>query len=573
MINYACVTLGASFTAHSLQCPPPADFASAITPVLHPTQVDGHYAAADRPLPEGESEDWFVIDLGRERTIHELEIEWYAVCEVGIDFTLEWQQRAAWSVCLRETAGDIEAHGRRYRKALEQPVVGRYFKFRLRQAQGQNRLLIRRFALLGPGVLPKRILMLAPDSYMIDRRILQEARSLIGRGYRVTLLSGFECAEEQHYVADGIEIHRYIYDWDDERLKKIRSHLPQNERLIRWVNQFFMRVAKHLLPVSPFDVFVTERARQFPSDVVHVHDLPCLKYGVSLSQEWGVPLVFDTHEIYPEQDSLSPRQQRQLRRQERRFLPQTQLFVTINEAVADWYQNQYGRRPLVLMNCADSLDAERMDAGRERLRRAANLPASCRVVLYQGWMSAERNLDTLVQATAQLPEDTYLVLIGYGAYEPVLQALCTGQPWHDRVRFLGRIEPDDILMFTAGADVGMIPYLPIDLNHHLCSPNKFFEYLQVGVPVVAHDLPFFREMAQTYGVVTVGDLSTVEGMGEVLKALLADGARLQEMRRACQKASQTLTWEVEVQKLLDAYMQVAAPDALVKPGVPGMSAN
>jgi glycosyltransferase involved in cell wall biosynthesis len=185
-------------------------------------------------------------------------------------------------------------------------------------------------------------------------------------------------------------------------------------------------------------------------------------------------------------------------------------------------------------------------------------------------MSAERNLDTLVRVTAQLPEDTYLVLIGYGAYEPVLQALCADQPWHDRVRFLGRIEPDDILMFTAGADVGMIPYLPIDLNHRLCSPNKFFEYLQVGVPVVAHDLPFFREMAQTHGVVTVGDLSTVEGMGEVLNALLADDARLQKMRDACRKASLTLTWEVEVQKLLDAYVQVTTPDAPVKPGVAGM---
>ncbi len=570
MINHACVTLGARITAHSLQCPPPADFASAITPVLNPRQADGHYAAADRPLPEGENEDWFVIDLGHERTVYELEIEWYAESEAGVNFTLEWQRGTAWSVCLSETLGDVVARDRCYRRALDQPVTGRYFKFRLHKAQGQNRLLMRRFALLGPGVLPKRILMLAPDNYMIDRRILQEARSLIGRGYRVILLSGFECAEEQHYIADGVEVHRYAYDWDDERLKKIRSRLPQNERLIRWVNLFFMRVVKHLLWVSPFDAFVVARARQFPSDVVHVHDLPCLKYGVSVSEEWGVPLVFDTHEIYPEQESLSPRQQGQLRRQERRFLPRTQLFVTINEAVADWYQQKYGRRPLVLMNCADRLDAARLAEGRERLRAAVDLPTSSRVLLYQGWMSAERNLNTLVRATALLPEDIYLVLIGYGAHEPVLRTLCDDQPWRDRVRFLGRIEPDEILMYTAGADVGVIPYLPVDLNHYLCSPNKFFEYLQVGVPVVAHDLPFFREMAETHGVVTVGDLSTVESMGAVLNALFADGARLDEMRRSCQKASLILTWEVEVQKLLDAYVQVAFPDAVGELGASGV---
>ena len=107
MINYACVTLGARIAAHSLQCPPPSDFTSAIMPVLNPAQADGQYAAADRPLPEGENEDWFVIDLGQERLIHELEIEWYAACEIGTDFILEWQQHGVWSVCLGETAGEM----------------------------------------------------------------------------------------------------------------------------------------------------------------------------------------------------------------------------------------------------------------------------------------------------------------------------------------------------------------------------------------------------------------------------------------------------------------------------------
>ena len=72
--------------------------------------------------------------------------------------------------------------------------------------------------------------MLSPDCYMIDRRILQEARSLLGQGYRVTLLSGFESPREEHYVQDGIEIHRYQYDWDDERIKQLRPRIG-NRRL------------------------------------------------------------------------------------------------------------------------------------------------------------------------------------------------------------------------------------------------------------------------------------------------------------------------------------------------------
>ena len=90
------------------------------------------------------------------------------------------------------------------------------------------------------------VLMLAPDCYMIDRRILQEARALTRSGYRVTLLSGFECPREEHYLQDGIAIHRYTYDWDDERLKKLRACLPASPLLQRWLNKTFMWTARRL---------------------------------------------------------------------------------------------------------------------------------------------------------------------------------------------------------------------------------------------------------------------------------------------------------------------------------------
>ena len=135
--------------------------------------------------------------------------------------------------------------------------------------------------------------MLAPDCYMIDRRIVQEARALTRSGYRVTLLSGFECPREEHYLQEDIAIHRYTYDWDDERLKKLRACLPASPLLQRWLNKTFMWTARRLLYASPFDTFVLSKARQYVADIIHVHDLPCLKYGVQLAAEWGALLVFD----------------------------------------------------------------------------------------------------------------------------------------------------------------------------------------------------------------------------------------------------------------------------------------
>ena len=417
-----------------------------------------------------------------------------------------------------------------------------------------------------------KILMLVPDCQMIDRRVLQQARSLTLAGHAVTLISGFECAKAEEYdwqVADSpwrsVHIVRCQYDWDDQRLKAIRARLPDNDKLKKWVNVAWMRGVSRLLHLKPFDTYVIAQAERFPADVVHVHDLPVLKHGVHLAKRWGVPLVFDAHEIYYEQDVLPPKIQRRQRREERRCVPKLSLFITVNDAIADHYNNLYGVRPLVLMNCADRPEPGFNATSRADLRRAAGLPIDAVVVLYQGWISPERNIMTLVQATEHLTPESFVVVIGYGDYEKQLHAELEHKPWKNRVRFLGRVEPDRILAMTAGADVGVIPYLPIDLNHKYCSPNKFFEYVQTGVPVVAHDLVFFRDMGRRYGVVQVGDLSTPTGMAKAINSLLQDRAGLEKMRQACGVAAQTLNWETESRKLLAAYEKIAP---VARPRVP-----
>jgi len=402
-----------------------------------------------------------------------------------------------------------------------------------------------------------RVLMMVPDCQMIDRRVLQQGRTLVEAGYEVVLLAGFECAKAEEYDWHGVRVVRCQFDWDDTRLRAIRAKLPDNDRLKGLVNKLWMKVIVRGLSIKPYDTFVLAQGRRSRADVVHVHDLPLLKHGVILSREWGVPLVFDAHEIYYEQECLPPRVQRRLRREERRGVPRTALFSTVNEAIALHYEKLYGRKPMVLLNCADRPAAGFDAESRELLRKKAGLASDAGVVLYQGWISGERNLTTLVRAAEFLPAGSYLVMIGYGAHEADLRAIVEGKAWADKVRFLGRVEPEDILPLTAGADVGVIPYLPIDLNHELCSPNKFFEYVQSGVPVVAHDLVFFRGMKEKYGVVEVGDLSNPAGMAQAINSLAADSGTLKSMRGACARAAEELNWEVEGKKLLAAYRNLS----------------
>lgn len=402
------------------------------------------------------------------------------------------------------------------------------------------------------------ILMLCADCYMIDRRVLQQAQTLMQAGHRVTLLSGFECQEDQDYVDDGLDIHRYAYRFEFPVVDYIRSLLPRGDRPTAFAKRAINSLRIRMGVETSFDKFVWRRAKHYRADVVHVHDLDMLRHGLKAAKAWDVPLVFDAHEIYYEEDELDLRTRRWLEQDEKRGLPQVDLFITVNHLIADYYENKYARRPLVLLNAPYRPKPGFDSRSRELLRERAGLGPTAKVALFQGWFSEERNLFNLMKAVKYFPDDAYLALIGYGEFEVQMRELWETLPWRDRIRFLGEVEFDDLLELTAGADVGVIPYLPTCLNSILCSPNKFFEFTNAGVPFVSHRLPFFEEVGGKHGIVLTGDFTSPEGFALPLVTLLRNDALRNQMHDNAVKASEELCWQVEGEKLLAAYEPVLA---------------
>ena len=389
----------------------------------------------------------------------------------------------------------------------------------------------------------KHILMICPDAQMIDRRVLQTARSLTADGWHVDLVSGMECAEEEHYELDGIDVHRYVFDWHDPRVDWLSRLRPRAQRPVQKALEWYQRRGQHLRRDNTFDHFVSRKLEPFRPDLVYVHDLPFLEYGHRLAKRHHVPLVFDAHEIYYEQDSLPVEARRKLEQVERKRIRDVDAFLTVNEFIASWFQDKYpGIETMSVHNALPGFDPPDRGAARARLEALTGFGPDDVIVLYQGWISAERNLDTMVAAMAHVAPEVKLAVVGYGDHVEQLRTVATSGR-DGAVRFLGRMEQVDLLAITPGADLGVIPYLPIDLNHELCSPNKFFEFVQNGVPVLAHRSPFFLAMSERLGVVSTGDMSTPESFAAALAALVAAPERLSTMREACGRHRELLAWE------------------------------
>lgn len=399
----------------------------------------------------------------------------------------------------------------------------------------------------------RRVLMISTDHLMIDRRILQEAESLRNAGYEVEILAGFECSKAEDYLWRGIRISRFVFDWSDARAQQLLRFVKhRNNRL--WHHLF--RATRKMLTIATgitsFEHFVLRQVMERQFDVLHVHDYPLLRVGVEAKRRRGCALIYDAHELYYAQAVLPVATRRRYRRRESRLIHSADVTITVNPYIAGMMARDYGcPLPKVLLNAAPCISQEQPA---RNLRARLGISQQAQIVLYQGWMSPERGIDALVRAAAHFPANIHLVLIGYGECEAELKAISREQGTDDgRVIFMGRIEPELLASLTCEADLGVIPYRPVDLNHLYCSPNKLFEFAVAGLPFLANDLPFLRDVAQEFGFGIIANLDNPESIAEAITCAFADPTRFAALKAAARAAGTRLNWDIEGKKLLEIY--------------------
>lgn len=245
--------------------------------------------------------------------------------------------------------------------------------------------------------------------------------------------------------------------------------------------------------------------KQLAPDVIHCHDLPALPLGLMVKLRLRCRLVYDAHEIYEEVPQASKGHRWRCRVVLKVCQRYVDMFITINNSIADWYADNYPKLPraIVIMN-ATRISPER-PAYDGRLHRAANLPVSARILLYQGGFSTHRGLEALVRSAAHLPDKWFLVMMGWGSAEISLKKIAkatkdrvNGKRDSVPVRFIEPAPQHELGSWTAGATVGVIPYENTGLNHWFCTPNKLWEYPNAAVPLLVSPFPEMRMQIEEY---------------------------------------------------------------------------
>lgn len=290
-------------------------------------------------------------------------------------------------------------------------------------------------------------------------------------------------------------------------------------------------------------------------DAIWANDLDTLLPAFLMARIKSLPLVYDSHEYFTEAAGLTgrPFQRGVWLMVERAIFPRLKAVITVNEGIADAYFSRYprarGGRPLVVRNMPRMSEKAALSSvnWRERL----SIPAGAPFLIVQGaYLDKDRGVVQAVEAL-QVHTAAYLVVVGAG--EEWEWAQSQVEQFNGRLVVLPKMPFDELCSLTASADVGLSLDQGVHGNYLMSLPNKLFDYIHAGIPVVASPMPEVVRVVEAWNIGRVVRDFSPAGITEAVDAVLARPTS--EWRAVCAEAATALHWGTEERQIVKALEQ------------------
>jgi len=288
------------------------------------------------------------------------------------------------------------------------------------------------------------------------------------------------------------------------------------------------------------------------ADLIVSNDLDTLLPCFIVSKIKKIPMVYDSHEYFTGSPELTGRPMVRYiwKSIERMIVPRLNHMMTVNRSIAELYENEYGIKPVVIRNFS------RHWSGRPIEREELGISSDDLICVIQGTgLNTGRGGMELLDAIKD-SEGIHLLVIGRGDQARLMRDRILEPGIINRVTFLPVMPWDDMMTYTAMADVGLSLDMKGSINYENSLPNKIFDYMNAGIAVIATDLKEVSSVVKSKGC---GILISEPGPGLIREAIFRfrdDRTFLQKCRQKSREAFEFYRWENEAAGLRDLYSSV-----------------
>ena len=381
-----------------------------------------------------------------------------------------------------------------------------------------------------------------PSPFRHETRILRETRSLSEAGLfdRIAIAAFWEEGlPEREAIDDVREVRRFR-----TRIQGVDASMwVKGLRLLEWMCR------------------VLAGFRSTPASVVSCHSLSVLPLGVLCKFLFGSRIVYETHELETETQRCRGIWRPAMKAVERVCIPRADFVVTVNDSIGKWYRDTYPRSSVfVVRNIPRREQPPGPKATGRLLREPFGIGNTDTLFLYHGLIDHGRGIDILMEAFQQLDPSRHIVFLGYGRLENEVRARSAVSP---NIHFHPAVEPDRVLDYVGDADVGLCLIENVCLSYYLSLPNKLFECIMAGIPVIASDFPEMKRIVEesrcgwTIPVSAAALKETIRGMTR---------QDILERRKALSGYLDSIGWTKEAEVLIDAYWTLSRRNSAGREG-------
>ncbi len=298
-----------------------------------------------------------------------------------------------------------------------------------------------------------------------------------------------------------------------------------------------------------FFLLLTKKA-----DLLVANDLDTLLPNYLVHKLKKANIVYDSHELFTETPEVIHR--RFVRRTwltlERFLVPRLGEMVTVSDSIAGIFRDRYGIRVTVVRNIPPNR-AMKKAATRKDLK----LPEDRRIVILQGsGINIQRGAEELIESMHFL-DGVHLLIIGGGDVMGSLKKMAEDLKLTDRIGFRPRMPVSELYQYTTNADLGVSIDKDTNPNYRYSLPNKLFDYIHAGIPVLVSPLVEVRRVVEEFEIGMILDSHEPRHIAEKIKSALSDQKQLEKWKENLKFAASALNWEKEKLKLESIFDKYA----------------
>ncbi len=385
--------------------------------------------------------------------------------------------------------------------------------------------------------------MLVLNSLNPDPRVWKEAKCLADNGHNVIIY-----AEKNEELED-------ISAYENVRIERIFS--PNIDSVFPW---------KSLPCWFSFFSFLSNKER-IKCDVYHCNDAETLIFGYLLSKKDKAVMIYDAHEYFSDYIPSNNQFLKELKPRisnksklffERCLISKCKAVITVSEGIADLLKSDYklANRPLVLRN---TISFEKVPYSKKKLQDIIAIGNDKKLIIFHGAISEDREIKRIINILPMLGDlNVMLVLMGKidKNYQINLINLSDKLGVRNMIMFC-EVKYNEVLEYLSGANIEVYLVKPKTLSYKYSMPNKLFEAMVAGLPIVI-DKEFveMRKIVEKYKVGIAVDSDNERESAKAIKALLENDDYYFSLKDNIKKSRNELCWENDSKKLISLYRTI-----------------